>query len=586
VDPTNANTALASAFAEELARGGLRHAVVSPGSRSTPLALALWRAPEIEVSVIVDERSAGFFAVGAAQAGGEPVALLCTSGTAAANYHPAVCEADESGLPLIVLSADRPPELRGIGAGQTIDQVKLFGSAVRWFCEVGTHAADDDGLLHYRSVACRALATARGETRPGPVHLNLPWREPLAPVPVEGSLTATDPLALEGRPGRPLTAVTRIDLEPSAFLLDEVAGHIGEAISGVIVAGRQPDPELREPLAHLARVSGFPILAEPTSQLRCGPHDRSRVIASYDLLLREERFARSVVPDLVLRFGEMPTGKPLRAWLAASGAEQIVVDPFGGWNEPSRRAAALLRADPTELASGWAARLEKQGGERPAPDAWLAAEEAARRVLLAELEADGPISEPALHLALGRCHADGDLVYTASSMPIRDQEAFLGAEETDALFLCNRGANGIDGLISSGIGAARASGPTTILVGDLGLLHDLGGLAAVREIDTPVRIVVIDNGGGGIFHFLPQRSAMEGEEFEALLGTPRGVDVAKAAALFDLDHHRLESLAELPAALAAGTGLIEVVTDRHSNVEAHRRLYSLVSKVLADLPSP
>ncbi|HKT84072.1 MAG TPA: 2-succinyl-5-enolpyruvyl-6-hydroxy-3-cyclohexene-1-carboxylic-acid synthase, partial [Solirubrobacterales bacterium] len=349
MDPANGNTALASAFVEELARGGLRHAVVSPGSRSTPLAVALWRQAEIEVSVIVDERSAAFFALGAAQASAAPVALLCTSGTAAANYHPAICEADESGLPLVVLTADRPPELRGTGAGQTLDQIKLYGDSVRWFCEVGTHEADDDGLLHYRSVACRALARSKGEPRPGPVHLNLPWREPLAPVPVEGAVTASDPLALEGRKGRPLTAVTSIDLEPSAFLLDEVAGHIGDAISGVIVAGRQLDPELRGPLAHLARASGFPILAEPTSQLRCGPHDRSYVISTYDLLLREEHFARSVVPDLVLRFGEMPTSKPLRKWLSESGADQIVVDPYGGWSEPTNRAAAVLRADPTEL---------------------------------------------------------------------------------------------------------------------------------------------------------------------------------------------------------------------------------------------
>src|SRR5690349_20842536 len=376
MDPTNANTALASAFAEELARGGLRLAVISPGSRSTPLAVALWRQPEIEVKVIVDERSAGFFALGAAQASGEPVALLCTSGTALVNYHPAVVEADESGIPLLVLSADRPPELRGIGAGQTIDQIKPFGSSVRWFCEVGTHEADDSGLLHYRSTACRALASARGEARPGPVHLNLPWREPLAPLAVEGAVTATDPLALEGRDERPLTAVTRVDLEPSVFLLDEMAGHIGDAISGVIVAGRQLDPELREPLAHLARVSGFPILADPASQLRCGPHDRSHVVAAYDLLLRDERFARSVVPDLVLRFGEMPTSKPLRAWLAASGATEIVVDPYGGWNEPSNRAAAILRADPTELAAGWAARLEKE--PRAAPEGWLGAERAAQ----------------------------------------------------------------------------------------------------------------------------------------------------------------------------------------------------------------
>jgi 2-succinyl-5-enolpyruvyl-6-hydroxy-3-cyclohexene-1-carboxylate synthase len=581
MDPTNSNTALASAFVEELARSGVRHAVVSPGSRSTPLAVALWRQVEIEVSVIVDERSAAFFALGAAQATQAPVALLCTSGTAAANYHPAICEADESALPLVVLTADRPPELRGIGAGQTIDQVKLYGESVRWFCEVGTHEADDDGLLHYRSVACRAVAAARGETRQGPVHLNLPWREPLAPLAVEGAVTATDPLALEGRDGRPLTAVTSIDLEPSAFLLDEVAGHIGDAIAGVIIAGRQLDPELREPLAHLARASGFPILAEPTSQLRCGPHDRSYVVSTYDLLLRDEHFARSVVPDLVLRFGEMPTSKPLRTWLAASGADQIAIDPYGDWNEPTNRATAILRADPTELAAGWATRLEKE--EWPAPQRWLDAERAAREALESAL-ANDEVSEPALHHALGQAHRDGDLIYTASSMPIRDQETFLAAGEADVSFLCNRGANGIDGLISSGIGAAHASGkPTTIVTGDLGLLHDIGGLAALRDVATPVRIVVIDNDGGGIFGFLPQANALDSEEFEALLGTPRSIDVAKAAALFDLPHRRLESLSELPDALAAGTALIEVKTDRQLNVDIHRQLTIGVHTALADL---
>jgi 2-succinyl-5-enolpyruvyl-6-hydroxy-3-cyclohexene-1-carboxylate synthase len=584
MDPTNANTALASAFAEELARGGLRLAVISPGSRSTPLALALWRQPEIEVKVIVDERSAGFFALGAAQAGREPVALLCTSGTALVNYHPAVVEADESGVPLLVLSADRPPELRGIGAGQAIDQIKTFGSSVRWFCEVGTHEADDSGLLHYRSVACRALAAARGEVRPGPIHLNLPWREPLAPVPVAGAVTATDPLALEGRDGRPLTAVTPVRPQPSDFLLDEVAGHTARAQSGVIVAGRQLDPDLREPLAWLARVAGFPILADPTSQLRCGPHDRSRVVAAYDLLLREEGFARSVAPDLVLRFGEMPTSKPLRAWIEASGADQLIVDPYGGWNEPTNKAAAILRADPTELASGWAARLE--GQERLAPEPWLRAEAAAQAALQEALDADSEISEPALHRALGGAHRDGDFVYVSSSMPVRDQEAFLPASDTDAFFLSNRGANGIDGLISSGIGAAQASGrPTTIVSGDLGFLHDLGALAALRDASTPVRILVIDNDGGGIFHFLPQETALDANEFEALLGTPRGIDVAKAAALFDLPHRRLESLADLSEALAAGTGLIEVKTDRQANVAIHRRLASGVAEALGRLSS-
>jgi 2-succinyl-5-enolpyruvyl-6-hydroxy-3-cyclohexene-1-carboxylate synthase len=581
VDSTNPNTALASAFAEELARCGLRHAVLSPGSRSTPLALALWRQPEIETTVIVDERSAAFFALGAAQASGLPVAILCTSGTAAANYHPAVCEANHSIVPLLVLTADRPPELRGIGAGQAIDQLKLYGESVRWFCEVGTHDADNDGLLHFRTTACRAFAAARGETRPGPVHLNFPFREPLAPLSESGAVTATDPLALTGRGDRPLTAVTPIDMEPSQFLLDEVAKHIAEAEIGVIVAGRQLDPELREPLAHLASASGYPILAEPTSQIRCGPHDRSHVITAYDLLLRDEEFRRTASPDLVLRFGELPTSKPLRSWLAESGADQIVVDPLGGWNEPTRRAAALLRADPTELASGWAARL---GEERPAPAMWLEVERTAREAIEAELNESGETTEPGLQLALSDAYSDGELAYTASSMPIRDQEAFLPSTATDAVFLCNRGTNGIDGLISSGIGAAHATGkPTTIVTGDLGLLHDIGGLAALRDVSIPVRIVVIDNDGGGIFHFLPQEQALESKEFEALLGTPRGVDVAKAAALFDLPHQMLESLDELPEAFASGTGLIEVKTDRKANAALHQQLTQRVHAALSNL---
>ncbi len=578
MDPTNANTALASAFVEELARCGVRQAVVSPGSRSTPLAVALWRQPEIEATVIVNERSAAFFALGAAQASGLPVAILCTSGTAVANYHPAICEADHSAVPLIALTADRPPELRGIGAGQAIDQLKLYGESVRWFCEVGTHEADDDGLLHYRATACRAFTAARGEPRPGPVHLNLAWREPLAPLPIDGAVTATDPLALEGRGSRPLTAVTPIDMEPSDFLLEEVAKHIAEAEIGAIVAGRQLDPELREPLARLAAAAGYPILAEPTSQIRCGPHDRSHVVTAYDLLLRDERFREAASPDLVLRFGEMPTSKPLREWLARSGADQIVVDPLGDWNEPTRRAAALLRADPTELAAGWAARL---GEERPPPAMWQEAERAARGAIEAELAASGEPTEPGLQIALAAAHSDGDLVYTASSMPIRDQEAFLPSTDADVLFLCNRGANGIDGLISSGIGAAHASGrPTTIVTGDLGLLHDIGGLAALHDVQTPVRIVVVDNGGGGIFHFLPQEQALDGGEFEALLGTPRGVNIAKAADLFDLPHRRLDDLAALPAALAAGTGLIEVKTDRRANAALHSRLAKRVAAAL------
>jgi 2-succinyl-5-enolpyruvyl-6-hydroxy-3-cyclohexene-1-carboxylate synthase len=579
MDATNRNTALASAFVEELARCGVRHAVLSPGSRSTPLAVALWRQPAIEVSVIVDERSGGFFALGAAQATRRPVAVLCTSGTAAANLHPAVAEADEAAVPLIVLTADRPPELRGIGAGQTIDQLKLYGAAPRWFCEVGTHEADDDGLLHYRSVACRAYAAARGEPRPGPVHLNLAWRDPLAPVAVDGDVTATSPLALDGRGDRPLTAVPHSGATPDPALLDELAERIEAAPRGLILAGRQTDPALREPVFELARAAGYPVLAEPTSQLRRGRHEPA-VVGAYDAIARLR--AGALAPQLVLRFGDMPTSKPLRQWLAAlEECRQLVVDAGFGWNEPSHRAETIVRAEPAALAAGLAERVP-----RSASDAWTAAwgeaESIAREAIEAELGKLSAPSEPGLQAALGEALRDGDLVYTASSMPIRDQEAFLLPGEADVLFLCNRGANGIDGLVSSGIGAAHASGrPAVIVTGDLGLLHDIGGLAALRDVSTPVRIVIIDNGGGGIFHFLPQSEAMAQDEFEALLGTPRGLDVAAAAQLFGIPHRRLDDLGELASALAGGTQLIEVPVDRRENVALHRRIAEATEAALS-----
>jgi 2-succinyl-5-enolpyruvyl-6-hydroxy-3-cyclohexene-1-carboxylate synthase len=571
VDRTNRNTALASAMAEELARCGVRHAAVSPGSRSTPLAVALWREPSIDVSVIVDERSASFFALGGAQATGTPVAVLCTSGTAAANLHPAVCEADESAVPLIVLTADRPPELRGIGAGQTIDQLKLYGSAVRWFCEVGTHEADDDGLLHFRSVACRAYWTAAGDPRPGPVHLNVPWRDPLGPEPRPEDVTAESPLALEGREGRPLTTIPPAPPLPAEELVEALFERLRAAPRGVVVAGRMRPPAV-EAIASLADRAGYPILAEPTSQLRLGRHDRGLLIGAYDPIARAR--PSELEPELVLRFGEMPTCKPLRQWLAAiPDAAQLVIDPLAGWNDPSRTAGAIVRAHPGPLCERLIERFGNRRPDRGWADSWRAADVAAEQAIAAELDRAAEPTEPALHRALGPAYADGELVYTASSMPIRDQEAFLPTGEADTVFLANRGANGIDGLISSGIGAAHASGrPAVIVTGELGLLHDIGGLAALRDVDTPVRIVVINNGGGAIFDFLPQVEQLDPEEFEALLGTPRAVDCERIAELFGLAHRRISEFSDIPPALASGTGLIEVRVDRSENVAVHRRL--------------
>jgi len=579
VDATNRNTALASAMVEELARCGVRNAALAPGSRSTPLALALWRQPAIDIAVIVDERSAGFFALGAAQATGQPTAVLCTSGTAAANLHPAVCEADEAGVPLIVLTADRPPELRAIGAGQTIDQLKLYGSAVRWFCEVGTHEADDEGLLHFRSVACRAYAAARGEPRPGPVHLNVAWRDPLGPEPRPGDVTATSDLALAGRGERPLAAVAAGAPVPDDALLDELAERLSDSPRGLILAGRQLDDRLAGPAANLAAAAGYPILAEPTSQLRLG--QPASQAWTYDAIARLRPSA--LQPELVIRFGDMPTSKALRQWLASlPELRQIVVDPTFGWNEPSNRAETIVRAEARSVASGLAERLGGRQGEWRT--AWLDAGERAATAIQDELSTFDEPTEPGVHAALARLFQDGELVYTASSMPIRDQEAFVPAGPARVRFLCNRGANGIDGLISSGIGAAAASGnPIWIVTGDLGLYHDMNGLAALREASADVRIVVLNNDGGGIFEFLPQAEQVEREEFEALLGTPLGLEPARIAALYGLPHVRVEGLDELEDVAGKGTAMIEVPVDRRRNVEVHRRIADAVGDALGSL---
>ena len=442
---------------EELARCGVREAVISPGSRSTPLALALWREPAIQARVIVDERSAGFFALGAAQATRRPTAVLCTSGTAAANLHPAVCEADESAVGLIVLTADRPPELRGIGAGQTIDQLKLYGSAVRWFCEVGTHDADDAGLLHFRSVACRAFWTAAGDPRPGPVHLNVPWRDPLGPEPRDGEVSASPPLALEGRAGGlPLTTVPPAPPLPAPELVEALAERLRESRRGVILAGRMPDAGAAAAIAGLARAAGFPILAEPTSQLRLGPHDRGLVVSAYEAVARER--PPELTPDLTLRFGELPTCKPLRQWLAELGdVPHLVVDPAHGGTS---RAGSPGRSSGPPGSPGRGRRAARPRRRRPGWSEAGPTPTAAREACGRARPARRAVGTRAAGGA-GRLYADGDLVYTASSMPIRDQEAFLDGA-TQVLFLANRGANGIDGLVSSGIGAAAASGRPTV----------------------------------------------------------------------------------------------------------------------------
>ena len=571
MDATNRNTALASALVEELGRAGVAHACVSPGSRSAPLALALWKDPAIRVWSHVDERCAGFFALGIAQQTGVPAVVLTTSGTAGANLHPAVAEAAEGRVPLIVITADRPPELRGRGAGQTIDQLKLYGSSVRWFCELGVAAADDTGLLHYRSAGVRAVAESLGRP-PGPVHLNVPLTEPLAPDPDPGAVTAETSLAREGRPERrPLTAVSRAVSEPGDDLIGAFADLVAGCKRGLILAGRQPDPGLGSHVAALAQATGYPVLPEPTSQVRCGPHDRDLMVPAYDLIFRD--LPDRLAPEFVIRVGDMVTSKPARTWLAAHPeCRQAVIDPGGAWNEPTFTADLIARVDPAALLSAFAEQLEPPA-ERSWADAWVAASAAAERAVDAFFDTLGDeLCEPRVHRDLGALLPAGSTVFVASSMPVRDLETFLPGTARELRFLANRGANGIDGLVSSALGAAAtAPGPAYLVTGDLGLYHDMNGLLAVRRHGVEATLIVMNNNGGGIFDFLPIARHRDG--YEELFGTPTGLDLAKVADLYGLPYTRIGSYRDLPGALSR-PGLVEVPLDRARNVELHRELFS------------
>src|SRR3954454_14944600 len=489
--PVNRTYAPLLALVDELARCGMTHAVTSPGSRNAPLALALAGDPRLHAVSVIDERSAGFVALGIAKSTGRPVAVTCTSGSAAANLMPAVVEAHEARVPLIVLTADRPPELRDTGAGQAIDQVKLYGSFAKWFVEVGNHPPGRASAVHHRALACRAWHTATGG-RPGVVHLNFPLREPLAPEPEE-----IDASAWEGRPdGGPWVQAHTPSPAPPPSLVAGMAARISDAGRGAIVVGSGEGVE--ESVASLAAVTGWPVLADPLSGLRCGPHDRSHVISHYDVLLRGDAWASAHQPELVMRIGDTPTSKPLRAWLA--GSAQLVVDPHAVWHEPTRVAETIVQASPGPLCARLAEALD---GSEPDQD-WLAEWRAADALVPEAFAAAPDDFEPRAWVDAVESAPENAVVWVASSMPIRDVEAFLPSSDKPLRFLSNRGANGIDGTVSSAAGAALASGrPVLLLIGELALLHDIGGLLAARRAGADLSIVCANNGGGGEFYFLP-----------------------------------------------------------------------------------
>ena len=514
---------------DEWVRSGVTHAVIAPGSRSTPLALALRTRPELRVHLFHDERAAAFCALGIGLESGRPAVVLTTSGTAAVHLHAAVVEADLACVPLIACTADRPPELRDVGAPQTIDQTHLFGRAPRWFFDPGV--ADDAMRDAWRSLAARAVAVATSEP-PGPVHLNLPFRDPLVGEP--------DPLPA-GRPGGG-PWVVRAPSNPGVVPVP--SGRT------VIVGGAPGD-------------CGIPVLADP----RAGAAGPS-VIHHADAILRSVDFT----PDVVVRVGPPPASRVVNEWVAATGATEIVVSPT--WRDPSHRAAVLAG----DVAFGapdheWMAR-------------WRAASDAAEAAIGNILDAPAVASEPFVARTLLAAMPAGSQLVVASSMPVRDLE-WYGIPRADVRVHANRGANGIDGTLATAIGVASSSaGPTAVLLGDIAFLHDSTALIALRERAIDLTIVVIDNDGGGIFSFLPQATALSPDTFEELFGTPHGVKVEEQAAV-----HGIASLTvEEPDAFApavrstvatGGVWLVVVRTDRAENVKVHQQLNDAVADALA-----
>lgn len=561
---------LLRALCDELARCGMQYACTSPGSRSTPLVLSLVREERIRCFSHIDERCAGFFALGAAKASGRPVAVTCTSGTAAANFAPAVIEAYQARVPMIVLTADRPPELREVGAGQTIDQVKLYGDAVKWFFEVGVHSADRERLRWMRQLACRAYWTAL-EGRPGPVHLNFPLREPLV---LEEELPDDPTPRADGRPYvmfQPAAASTSPNvLRPGGV---HPSGRV------VIVAGTDPGDlhgERATRLAALAARWEVPLLADPLSGARRGP----AAIAHYDLLLRDQSFLARHRPRFVIRVGELPTSKPLRAWLAGlDDVAQIAIDPEDGWQDPAavvgmHVAGGLPEVETIDSDPGWL-------------DSWRAADQAACAAISEELGDE--LSEPLVAGALGAMLPGEATLFVASSMPIRDVEEFMKAADDPPRVLANRGANGIDGTVSAAYGAAAAGhGPVVLLIGDVALLHDVGGLLAGGRLGLPLAIVLLNNDGGGIFHFLSV--AAQRDVFEEHVATPHGVQFERVAAVYGCAYAHPADLGEfqeqlLEALRSPGTTMIEVRTDREANLALHRRVAEASARLLSR-PAP
>jgi 2-succinyl-5-enolpyruvyl-6-hydroxy-3-cyclohexene-1-carboxylate synthase len=536
---------------DEWVRRGVRHAVIAPGSRSTPIAVALAGRDELAVHVVHDERAAAFVALGLGLDGVPPV-LLCTSGTAAANFHPAVVEAGLSDVPMLVATADRPPELREVGAAQTIDQTGLFGRSVRWFHDPGV--PDGAAASSWRSLARRAHEASAG----GPVHLNLPFREPL--LGTAGHLPDELPPLRRGNGGAAGRGVwLHADGMPDPL----------ESERGLILAGGRSGVRPDE-VAALAAATGWPVLADPLS----GCRGLDVAVTSFDALLRHDGFANDHRPEVIVRLGRPAASKVLGTWVASSGATLIQVGG-PGVIDPDHRVAVSLPASSVVALAEQADSFARPGGWAAS---WISASQRAERAIEKFLGDIDGLSEPAVARAVAESMPDGGRLVVASSMPVRDLEWFGGPA---AVAHANRGANGIDGVVSTALGLALHDRPTVVLVGDIAFLHDGGALTALAHRGADLRIVVVDNDGGGIFSFLPQATSLAGERFEQLFGTPHGTDVVTVARGHGLDAETVTTVEALHERVGRpGPTVTRVPTDRAANVAIHAAINAAVADAL------
>lgn len=571
-------TSYIAAFVSELINNGVEDVVVSPGSRSTPMAMVMAEHPDLRLHIHVDERSAAFFALGIAKGTERPVAILCTSGTAAANYYPAIVEANISRVPLIVLTADRPHELRDVGAPQAIDQIHLYGKHVKWFVEMAPPESTIEMIRYARTVSARAVTTSL-QSPSGPVHLNFPFREPLIP-----QLDREDLFELSERTGR-YVSIQSGHLALSDIQFKEIAENLQSYKKGMIICGPIETEGFTEAVLALADKLQFPVLADPLSQLRSGSHDETFIIDTYDTFLKNEKAKQVLKPDVIIRFGAMPVSKPLTLFLKENhDVRQFVVDGGAGWRDPGIVSSEMIYCQEASFCQEVLTYIEEENTE-DFFQKWTRVNQLTRTCLAKISELD-VLSEGKLFYQLADLLPEGAALFVGNSMPIRDLDTFFHFNRKQIRIMANRGANGIDGVVSTALGAGTSLQPLYLVLGDLTFFHDLNGLIAAKQYRIDINILLINNNGGGIFSFLPQAS--HPKNFEKLFGTPLDLKFQHAVEMYGGKYDLITDWDHFSSIMnqnkeVSGLKVMEITTNREINIREHRDLWNEVSREISRL---